>query len=127
MPVATCSTKAMNVALPNTYHQPVRGGTGCSSACRVAVIRPLRSSSQERRRRNTGRSDDGNGAGQDLDLPIVHPDRILRQRPGRRARRNRAVPVVDTAVAGTEKELGIGDPANRAAEMGAVDGEGSEL
>ena len=44
----------MRVALPKTYHQPVRGGTGCSSARRVAVMRPLRSSSQARRRRSTG-------------------------------------------------------------------------
>ncbi len=40
----------MSVALPKTYHHPVRGGTGCARARRVAVMSPLRSSSQARKR-----------------------------------------------------------------------------
>ena len=68
MPVATWSTKARKVALPNTYHHPVRGGTGCSSACRVQVTRPLRSSIQARSLRMRAASGDRDGARLDLDL-----------------------------------------------------------
>src|SRR5690348_8333054 len=126
MPVATCSTNAIRVALPNTYHQPVRGGTGCSSACWEAVSSPLRSSSHARKRRSIGRSGDGNGAGQDLDLTVAHPDGILGQRPGRRTGGDGAVTIVDAAMTGAEEELRVGHPADRAAQVRAVHGERAE-
>src|SRR6476469_1024549 len=129
IPVSTCSTNARKVALPNTYHHPVRGGTGCSSARRAAVRRPLRSSSQASRRLSTEVSGDRNGAGLDLDLAggRVHPHRILRQRARRRPRGDGTVTVVHAAVAGTEEQLCVGHPAYRAAEVSAVHREGREL
>ena len=80
------------MALPNTYHQPVRGGTGCSSARRVAVIRPLRSSSQARRRLSTVCSGDRDGAGQNLDLAVPARGRdTAAASSGRRSGGDRAV------------------------------------
>src|SRR6266542_920104 len=126
MPVTTCSTKARKVALPKVYHHPVRGGTGCSSACLTQLTNPLRSSSQTRKRRITSASRDRERAREDLHPAVPHPHRIAGERLGWRTRSHRAVAVVDAAVAGAEKELRIGEPAHRAAEVGTVHGERGE-
>src|SRR5574338_627466 len=117
---------AMSVALPNTYHQPVRGGTGCSSIRRVNENSPLRSSSQSTVRRSQPMSDDRDRAGEDLHLPIVHAHGVLRKRLGRRSGGAGPVGVVHAAVTGTEEELRVGDPAHRAAEVGTVHRERGE-
>src|SRR5512146_1619775 len=126
MPVTTCSTNARNVALPNTYHHPVRGGTGCSSTPRVQVRRPVRSSSVARSRLITSASPERDLAREDLDLSRLHPYVIPRERPGRGPAGDGAVGVVHAAVAGTEEQLRAGEPLHRTAQMGAVNRERGE-
>src|ERR1051325_6807432 len=45
----------------------------------------------------------------------------------RRPTGDRAIGIIDTTVAGTQEELGFGLPTHRAAQVGAADGERSEL
>src|SRR5918994_7097348 len=97
MPVATWRMKARRVALPKTYHHPVRGGTGCASARRAALRRPLRSSIQAKNCLITSGSGDRDRAGLDLDLTAAYPPRIGGERLGRRPRRDRSVGVVHAA------------------------------
>src|SRR5687767_10271017 len=104
MPVATWRMKARRVALPNTYHHPVRGGTGCSSARRVAVRIPLRSSIQAKSCLITAGSGDRDRAGLDLDLTAAHPHGVGGERLGRRPGRDRSVGVVHAAMTGTEEQ-----------------------
>src|SRR6185437_11514257 len=127
MPVTTWSTNASKVALPNTYHQPVRGGTGCSSAWRADVRSPLRSSSQAKKRLITPASRYGNRTGEDFHLAVSHLHRILRQWMGGRAGGHRAVGVVHATVAGAEEKLGLTEPAHRATQVGTVDRERGKL
>src|SRR5579864_5439408 len=110
MPVTTCSRNARNVALPNTYHHPVRGGTGCSSTPRAQVRRPVRSSSTARSRLITCPSPERDLAREDLHLSRLDPHLVPRERLGRRAGGDAAVGVVHAAVAGAEEELRIGEP-----------------
>ncbi len=100
IPVTTCKMKAMSVALPKTYHQPVLLGTGCSSAHRVQETSPVRSSTQASNRLITRPSRDGDRTRLDLDLPVPDSDRILGQRLRRGAGGHAAVGVVHAPVAG---------------------------
>src|SRR5262249_50868121 len=121
MPVRTCSTNARRVALPKTYHHPVRGGTGCSSARRAAVRRPLRSSSQSKNSLITPASHDRDRTRQDLDLPVPNTYGVLRKRLGRRTGSDGTVGVIDAAVTRTEEELGVAEPPYRTPQVSAVD------
>src|SRR5262249_34007733 len=46
IPVTTCTINEVSVAVPNTYHQSVPGGTGCSNIGPTNSLIPERSSSQ---------------------------------------------------------------------------------
>src|SRR5713101_7385288 len=126
MPVTTWSMNARNVALPKTYHQPVRRGTGCSNTPRNQLSSPVRSSKAARRCLITPRSPERDLSRQNLHLPVSHPRPIAGEGFGRRAARDAAVGVVHAAVARTEEELGVGEPPHRAAEVSAVDRERGE-
>src|SRR4029077_3882939 len=117
---------ARKVALPKTYHQPVRGGTGCASTPRAQVSRPVRSSNAARSRPITPDSSERNRTRENLHLPGPHPHWIARERLGWGTAGDTAVGVVHAAVAGAEEKLGVGEPPHRAAKMGAVDRERGE-
>src|SRR5262249_3450955 len=117
---------AMRVALPKTYHHPVRLGTGCSSAWRTQATRPLRSSSQPRNPLITLASRERNGARQNFHLPALDANRVAAERLRRRAGCDASVRVVDTPVAGAEKELGLREPPHRAPQVRAVHRERGE-
>src|SRR5207248_6695499 len=119
------TAKATRVALPNTYHQLTFLGTGCWIMGRTAFEKPSRRSNQ----RTTGftGSSHRDRAGQDFNVAIVHPRVVAEQRVRRRPTADRAIGIIDATVAGTQKELGIGLPTHRAAQVGAADGERNKL
>src|SRR5690349_13638399 len=119
--------KATSEALPSTYHQ-FTFGTGCSITGRIALEKPIRSSSQAQawRRNCIGSARDRERVGQDLDLTVGDARVVLEERVRRRPAGDPAVGVVDAAVARAEEELGVGQPVDRAAEVSAIDSEGCE-
>src|SRR5579884_2058285 len=128
MPVKTWIRNANSVALPNTYIQPVRGGTGCLMIGPITFEASVRASnhSQAFLRNRVIASGDGSGTGEQLHVAVAHAHGILHQRPRRRPRGYGSVLVVNAAVAGAEEQLRFGHPAHGTAEMRAVDGERGE-
>src|SRR5579884_3685456 len=61
-----------------------------------------------------------------LEMTVADLPRLLPERAWRRPAGDVTVRVVDTAVAGAEKDAGIRQPVDRAAEVRAVDGEDGE-
>src|SRR5665213_3757842 len=128
-PLSTWMMKANSVALPNTYHQRAPGGARCASNGPSIDVSPTRSSTVFQSRFRSARiaSSDRDRLGGDFDLAVAYAHRILGQAVGGRSGRDTAVFVVDAAMAGTHEESRRLDPTHRAAEVGAVDGEGHEL
>ena len=129
-PLSTWMMNANSVALPKTYHQRAPRGTGWLSIGPSSDEMPRRSSSVSQaifEESLDHRQPIGIGLGADLDLVVVDADRVARERVGRRAGGDAAVLVVDAAVAGAHEEARLWHPAHRAAEVGAVHGEGDEL
>src|SRR5437667_10753430 len=98
---------ATNVALPNTYHQLILLGTGCSIMGSMLREKPVRLSIQPTTWRTTligCVSADRQRASEDLDHPAVHSDLVAGQPVWRRPSRHRAVSVIDSTVAGTQED-----------------------
>src|SRR5678815_6188186 len=130
MPVTNWSTMITNVALPNTYHQlAVFRGTGWLATSRMTPPICNRASSQvPSPLSQRGIPTPSGRCGQRGQHAAAHPqvaapDRplILEQAARRWAGGTRAVVVVNPAVAGAHKKSRLREPADRTAEMGAVD------
>src|SRR5262245_247169 len=139
MPVAIWRTKRASVALPKVYHQlAVRRGTGWSSTGVSASPSPARSSTHSPTRRpmegnRATRTPRLHGAGEGRELTPAHPELavpdlgvVLEEAARRRSRGPGAVLVVDAAVARAHEQLRLGEPPDRAAQVGAVDREDLE-
>src|SRR3954463_6818108 len=98
MPVTTCMMKQQRVALPKTYHQRALSGTMCFIIGPTICDAPVRSSMnfQQAVARDLSMSVylalrlercQGDGAGLNLDLAVLHPHGVARQRFRRRPRR----------------------------------------
>src|ERR1700722_18562807 len=80
IPVTTWMTNATAVALPNTYHHPVSGGTGCSASAVKNAIRPVRFSNASMNSFSSlgiAGSSERDSAGENFDLAVANPHRIL--------------------------------------------------
>ncbi len=139
MPVKTCRMKTVSAALPKTYHQLADlRGTGCSVASRIAPPICSRCSNQSpmrllaltsaaprlagcagRKRRQL--------SGFNHQLAVLHFVLVLEQSALRRPGSARAILVVHAAVARAHEQARLREPAHRASEVRAVDGEDLEL
>ena len=69
---------------------------------------------------------DGNGRRLNLHVAIFHAHGIARQGQRRRPGGDRAVLIINSAVARTHEQVGFSQPANRTTEMCAIDGKSDE-
>src|SRR6185437_4587893 len=119
---------ATSTALPNTYHHPVLGGTGCFITSPKNLIRPVRSSNASTACLKIflitlalpRRLFDRHRAGEDFDLSIAHADRILEQSARGRTGGHTTVGVIDASMTGAHEQVGLRQPSHGASEMRAV-------
>ena len=130
----------MSAALPKTYNQlAVFRGTGCSATSRIGAASCKRRSNHSANlslskahggfvsEKSGACSRSGQFAGLNGDQTVLNFVRILEQPAFRWTRRARAVAVVRSAVARAHEQTGLRKPADRAAEVRAVDGKNLEL
>src|SRR5262245_34608504 len=135
LPVAMRRTNSGRVALPNTYHQLAElRGTRWVSTGPMAAPRPARSSSHPRSRCQVFIARVSHRSRERRQLSPAHAELavadlvlVLEQPPRRRAGSARAVLVVDAAMTRAHEQPRLREPANRAAEVRAVDREDLEL
>src|SRR5262249_59571626 len=102
MPLRIWTMNASSVALPNTYHQRAPPGTGCLRTLAIMSATPVRSSKVLQARLSSRMIialADRQGLGGDLDEVGAHANRVAGEGMRRRPRGDRAVGVVDAAVA----------------------------
>src|SRR5579872_7099774 len=122
VPVTTCRTNVASVALPKTYHHPVRGGTGCCITGKRFFEIPRRSSmASHARLRKCIMSNQGHGSRLNLYVSVGDANGIAHQGTRRRSGDDVAAGVVDSAVAWAEEKFGVLFPAHRASEVCAID------
>src|SRR5665213_839108 len=122
-------TNEINVALPNTYIHPVRGGTGCFKIGPSTFDASVRSSNHSHIvfRNCMGGSGYRSRRGQNFHTPVRHANGVLRERLRRSPGRHRPVLVIHAPTKRTHEEFGLLQPSNRTSEMSAIDGKRNEL
>src|SRR4051812_36958308 len=129
--------KQQRVALPKTYHQRALAGTMCFISGPTICEAPVRSSMNLHAvARDLSISVylglrlkrcQGDGAGLNLDLAVIYPHGVARERFGGRPGGDRPVLVIRPAMARAHEQPGALHPADRASQVAAVDAEGDEF